>query len=107
RIADRIREILVTGPIAPPDPIAEKARKSAFRIFETMTSSAKKGFSTLQQSRPDIPFPQWPVAEKEEGNHLAHLLDGIATQLYFASGAFENNQRQPDGHVVSLEQKRR
>jgi hypothetical protein len=105
----RIREVLVTGPFDPPDPVAEKARTRAFNILEAMISSAQNGFLTLRQRHQNVPFADWPKADKEKANSLAQLADSISMQLYFASGAFDNttNHGQADAHMVSIEQKRR
>lgn len=107
RIVASIREVLVAVPISPEDLSSEKARTRAFQVFETITRSAQEGLSTLEKQYQRIPFYEWPETDKEKATQLTQIMDSIASQLYLASGAFENKQGQIDAYTVSLEQKRR
>jgi hypothetical protein len=107
RIVAALREILVSGPIDPPDPIAEAARTRSFMVLEEIATSVPKAFSVLQQTHKGKRFSEWPAQDREMINKMAQLLDCIATQLYFASGAYDEKPSQKSERHVSDEQKKR
>jgi len=106
-IVSHIREILVEGPIDPPDPISENARTRAFRILEEIVSSTQSGFVSLQARHANTLFSDWPKEEQERARSLAQLADSIASQLFFASGAFDSKANEAQAKPVSTEQKKR
>jgi hypothetical protein len=107
RIVFHIREILVAGPIDPPDPTFEKARARAFRSLEAIVSSAQSGCMALQRAHEQLPVDAWPTEDQEKLRKLAQVIDSVATQLYFASGAFVEKSNKDEMQPVSVEQKKR
>lgn len=73
-------------------------RKRALSLMERVLSATSKGLNRLQAQHQNVPFASWPVQEQEEARRLVHLADGIATEVYFASGAFDDQMRD-DGDV--------
>jgi hypothetical protein len=103
----RIREILVAGPVSPPDEHCEKARKRSFSILEAIVSSAQSGFFTVQQKNRNISFAEWPQADKQKVNRLAQLIDSVSMQLYFASGAYDAQNQNSEANTASLTREQR
>ncbi len=86
-IVSRIREILVEGPLDPPDPISEKARTRAFKIFEEIVSSSQNGFASLQARHANGPFSDWPKEEQDKARDLTQLAEQTAAKYIAQTGA--------------------
>jgi len=109
RIVSSLREILALGSVETPEPECEAARLRAFQLLETIIASAQRTFAEFQESHRGITFSELPQAEQNRARALVQLLDSISSQLYFASGAFDEkpNPKDPDRHPLSFSQKRR
>jgi hypothetical protein len=91
-IISRIRDILVAGPVSPEDPQAQVPRMRSFTIFEGIAKSVHAAYPALQKRNNDKPFQEWPTEDQELAREVLGLADSIATQLYFASGAYDKRQ---------------
>lgn len=94
------RDALTHGPVSPPDPKADAIRQRAISILERILHSALEGWNALKQSYDGSPINQWPQEDQDQAKSLLRLIDGVANEIYFASGAFED-KRQRDHMVAS------
>lgn len=93
-----LRDALTHGPVSPPDPKADAIRQRAISILERILHSALESWNTLKQSYDGIPINQWPQEDQDQAKSLLRLIDGVGSEIYFASGAFEDKQQRD--HVV-------
>jgi hypothetical protein len=109
RIILNLRELLVYGPIHPPDPIQDRVRRRAFHLMETVLGSVEGAFRELESEHRDVPFDSWSPETQEEAKLLARLADSISMEVYFASGAFEERKqdRGETSHLLDTDRKRR
>lgn len=84
----RQRGTLISGALDNEEEAAHGARARAFRLFETVAHQAFETTSRLLAEHKDQPFSGWPEAEKEEARRRFGILDLIARECYFASGAY-------------------
>ena len=54
-----------------------------------LLTSTSDALHELEAEAEDIAFDNWPSDKLQEARALGQLLDSMAKQLYFASGAFE------------------
>ena len=87
-----LRASLTHGSTDHPDPDADSVRSRALDLVERMLCSAHNGFQKLARRHEEVPAPQWAQSDQEVVNNLAQLLDGIGREIYFASGAFEQEK---------------
>jgi hypothetical protein len=108
-IVSNLREVLVVGAVEPPEPTCEAARLRAFQLLETIIASTQSAFDRFQETHKGVAFSELPQADQEQARGLVQLLDSISSQLYFASGAFDEkpNVNDPDRNPLSLHQKKR
>jgi hypothetical protein len=103
-IVSRIRDVLVAGPIQPIDPIAERVRLRSFALLAAIVRSAQNAFVALKSKNSGA--SEWTSEDKAKATSIAQIVDNISSQLFFASGSFESNSKNPED-VVSVEQKQR
>lgn len=90
-LASAFREILVDGPPDGSNSTAEAARRRAIDFVHGSTRSAAQAFRRGAQPRAGKNGDDRGKAPTEKQmQQLAHLLDGVASNLYFVSGAFED-----------------
>jgi hypothetical protein len=109
RIVSSLREILVLGSVETPAPDSEAARLRAFQLLETIIASAQDTFVKFQESHKGIAFSELPQADQDFARGIVQLLDSISSQIYFASGAFDEKPHvdDPNRHPLSFNQKKR
>jgi hypothetical protein len=89
-IAFLSRNPLTQGSAESPKVDQDAIRGRAWALIDRIVSKTTERFSQLIEQYPtDIPHASWPVREREEAKRLAELAEGLATELYFASGAFD------------------
>lgn len=108
-VAFALREILVEGSPEKPEPGVEAARLRAFQMLEALTKSAQNEFAKFQKSQEGKMLSELPKDVQNWARGIVQLLDTVASQLYFASGAYDekNGAGNPDSHPISLSQKQR
>jgi hypothetical protein len=62
--------------------------------METILRSAISQSEALDKKNQGIPFTSWLQADQGAGRSLAHLVDSICMQMYFASGAFKDSEEE-------------
>ena len=109
RVASALRERLVEGSPEKPEPRVEAARLRAFQMLEAITRSAQSEFERFQKSREGNMLAELSNELQKWVRGIVQLLDTVAAQLYFASGAYDqkNGAGSPDSHPISLSQKQR
>ena len=109
RIILNLRDLLTHGPVSPPDPTQDEVRQRALGLMANMLKSAHEGLNKLESEHKDMPFESWSPDEQERARTLARLVDSIGTEIYFASGAFEDEkqERGDPARVLSIEKKQR
>ena len=92
------REILVTGAVDPRDPEADAARQRSWRFLLRVTRGAAAEFrrGVEQKGNTHRVIEDRPTEEQMKG--LAHLLDSVGWNIYFASGAKDGDE--PPGEQV-------
>lgn len=84
----RQRGTLTSGTLENDADSAHAARGRAFKMFEIVANQAHEAASLLLEKYKDQPFDGWPEAEKDEIRRRFSVLDLIARECYFASGAY-------------------
>lgn len=109
RVAFALREILVEGSAEKPEPGVEAARWRAFQMLEAITKSAQNEFESFQKSQEGKTLADLPQEQQNWARNIVQLLDTVASQLYFASGAYDekNGNGNSESHPISLSQKER
>jgi hypothetical protein len=82
-----LRSWLNLGPVDPPNAEQDEVRRKSFDLLHRILSSVLRQTKELA----NIPFSSWSEADQEKGGSLARLADSICMQVYFASGAFQDN----------------
>jgi hypothetical protein len=81
------REWLVIGDIETLDLKAEKARTRTWGFYLNLLNTAQEKLEQFRESE---------TPKQEELDRAAQLIDGIASALYFASGAFEKTDKKDE-----------
>ena len=97
-----LRECFIIGSINSPDLLEEQVRSRAFEVTQKILSSIIKILKTLETNYKQVQFSQWPLAEQERAQNLIQIADSIATELYFASGAFDDKRNSAKDSAASL-----
>ncbi len=66
------------------------ARKRSFLVMEKILRSAFDHIHAFEEKSKGIPFASWTQEEQEAARSLAHLVDSVCMQMYFASGAYRD-----------------
>ncbi|MEW5925911.1 MAG: hypothetical protein AB1941_00355 [Gemmatimonadota bacterium] len=95
-LAVQFREVLTDGPIDGSEPEADAGRARAVDLVLRLTRSAarvfREGAETDGRKAPDA---RPADISEEQLKSLAHLLDSIGFDLYFASGAHDDEEEVP------------
>ncbi len=94
------REVLVTGAADPPDPDADDARRRVWSFLLRVTRGAVAEFRQGVVQKADshgVVTEDRPTEEQMKG--LAHLIDSVGSNIYFVSGAHDDDES-PDEQVL-------
>jgi hypothetical protein len=92
-----VRQALTYGPVAKPDPESEAVRGRAFSLTRRLLVSALSTLESLEKQ--ERPSGVWSDQDQAVGRGAGLVIDHIAREIYFASGAFK--QEPDDDHVPS------
>lgn len=87
------REALVLGAVEDEDPDVHARRRRALTFVQDVTTAAAQAFRegvAVAKASDGQPRDDAPTSEQLEA--LAHLLDSVALNMYFASGAYEDEE---------------
>ncbi|MBL8190653.1 MAG: hypothetical protein JNK38_21720 [Acidobacteria bacterium] len=105
-IVFNLRSWLNLGPVDPPNAEQDEVRSKSFDLLHHILSSVLRQTKELQAKYPSVPFSSWSEADQEKGRCLAHLADSVCMQIYFASGAYQDNNGEEKVPCGVLERKR-
>ena len=94
----RLRGYLDYGPIDPSEPAADAIRQRALRFMAAVVTSTIAASSEVEERHSGQAFDAWPPEDQELARSLAHLADTITTELYFASGAYEEKRPEKESN---------
>ncbi|HYE75991.1 MAG TPA: hypothetical protein VEF04_21780, partial [Blastocatellia bacterium] len=86
-----LRSWLNLGPVETPDTKQDEVRRKSFDLLHHLLSATLRQTKELEANYSGVPFASWSEADQEKGRDLAHLADSICMQVYFASGAYQDN----------------
>lgn len=81
-LAFQLRDVLTGGPVTSPNSAQDLMRQQAFELLEHLALNATTTLLTI------APGLQAPQDELERARSLAEIVESIAAQIYFASGAY-------------------
>lgn len=85
-----LRDYLTIGSIESPNPTEDEVRTRAFDLMDHILQSARKAYDELGAKYRDSQSGAWSDEDQEKVKQLVLLVDSVANQLYFASGAFDD-----------------
>jgi len=88
-----LREALLHGPTEAADQEADGVRQRALQVMLDLLRSSTSAIRSLEEQYSATPFDEWPDESKQKGKGLAHLVDGLAREVYFGSGAYDAKQQ--------------
>jgi hypothetical protein len=91
-----LRNVVVLGPTDGSEPDTDRARQRGLDLLLRITRGAKKAFHAAVEAARD-PEANGPALQlsQEDLRSLAHILDGVGSNLYFESGAYTSGNRKP------------
>jgi signal recognition particle GTPase len=104
-----LRNVLSHGAFDATDSREHAIRRRALDLFLRIVRSAKGQLRELEGTHSETPFDEWPDSDKENTKRLVRVLDHAATELYFASGAFNDRgqNRLPGQRELTADERRR
>jgi hypothetical protein len=97
-----LREPLTQGSAASPDPHDKAIRERAFDLLTRLVASTRRELDRIESQNPSLGFTSWPPSDREAVKNLSKLLDHVAKEVYFASGAFREKNRNQEGRNKTL-----
>lgn len=108
-LAFDLRNIINVGEVGSSESREDVARSRGIDLMLRLLRATREALSSADERSRESPVDDWPTADQEDLKHLLQLADNIAIQVFFASGAFDNElphedrRNRPLGH---LEKKR-
>jgi hypothetical protein len=97
-----LRAPVTHGPAEPPDAVAEAVRRRAVDLLDRILRSARDGLRQFEKLHAGVPVNEWPQHDQETVKSLLRLIDGVGTESYFASGAYDGKHQGQPGEVRGL-----
>ena len=85
----RFREILISGPVDPPDPARDAARRRSWSFLLRVVRGAAAEFRRDVKRQEDTQDSSGKGPRQEQMEGLARLLDSVGSNIYFVSGAYD------------------
>ncbi|NPA76202.1 MAG: hypothetical protein GXN93_00400 [Candidatus Diapherotrites archaeon] len=107
-VLGNLREALTYGPTDRVDPQADAVRRRALDLLHLLLRSTQSSLREVENRHAAWPFSDWPVSDQETVKSLLHLIDRIATEVYFASGAYDarRQKQKREVHEITPQSKR-
>jgi hypothetical protein len=90
-----VRDALTHGRSGSTTSDEDAVRQRAWNLISHLVRSGSEGLNCLQIAYANVLFDNWPDEEKAMIQSLVRLIDHLASQIYFASGAYQ--QKNPGG----------
>ena len=91
-LATGFREILVAGEVNPPNPEVEAARRRSWSFLLRVTRGAVAEFRRGEEREGNTLHVAEDNPTEKQMTDLAHLLNSVGWNIYFASGAHDSNK---------------
>lgn len=92
-LVPQLRELIIHGAVSGSDPEDEAARGRAIDFLTRVTRSASRAFrEAVEVQDGSKQGGNSPALDEDQLSSLAHLLDNVGSNLYFASGAFDGGE---------------
>lgn len=82
-----LREALGYGPAQPDDPKAEAVRRRSIDLVVRILRTARSGIHQFESEHGERPEQSWSEDEKKTAQALGKVMNAVAEQVFFASGA--------------------
>jgi hypothetical protein len=92
-ILTHLREPLMYGPTHTPDPTQDAVRRRALDLLDRIVRSARGALREIEGHYSGIPFNEWPLHDQDSAKSLAHLIDHVGSEVYFASGVYDRKRK--------------
>lgn len=92
QVLHHLRDPLTHGSTDRPDSGQDAVRRRAFDLLARLLRSARDGLRRMEQDLAEVQFVSWPEVDQNRMRSLARLVDDIGSQIYFASGAFDDRR---------------
>jgi hypothetical protein len=102
RIVLSLRDLLTYGPVDPTIPAQDAVRGRAINLMEIALDSTIAALQDLEDEYGELPFGSWPEDKQELMRSLGQLIDSVAAEILFASGAFEEKKQQKGEQAQTL-----
>jgi len=91
-----LRSPVTNGPTSPQDPNQDAVRHRALQLLEHILRSALAGLREIEQRTSQVPSNDWTLQDRNKATSVARIIDQVGSEVYFASGAYDNiPQKQP------------
>lgn len=100
KIAFDLRGPLTKGDAEIPNPEEDALRGRAFTLMGRMLRATVDKLNALQSKNQNT--REWPSEDEEEVKKFLHIADTISGEIYFASGAFDDESGEADSSKVPL-----
>lgn len=108
QLVRHFRQATTFGPVNVADPEKDRVRLRAWRLIETLLKYSIDGVQRIVAKNKEVPYGEWDQTDKDALKALQTLIDHLATELYFASGAYrQGGQTAEEDEDVSDEAARR
>jgi hypothetical protein len=101
-----LREALTHGLAQPEDPKAEAIRRRSIELVERILGAARSGIDQFERAHVETPERSWSEDEKKTAQALGKVMNAVAEQVFFASGALSLRLPSP-GQQAGLTQEQR
>jgi KaiC/GvpD/RAD55 family RecA-like ATPase len=101
-VASRLRTVFTLGPINPPDAKQDAIRQRGFYLMERILDSTISAIGEIQKNNSGVEFDSWTNEAKQEVRDFLKVVEHVAKEMYFASGAFHESQSVADANRSSL-----
>ena len=86
------RANLISGPVDPPDPAIDAARRRSWTFLLRITRGAAAEFGRGVERQDDVQDSAEDGPTEAQMKDLANLLESVGSSIYFASGALDDDQ---------------
>lgn len=95
----RLRNRLNYGPVGSAEPTQDEVRQRALGLLHRLLEVAQDGLQQLETYQQGTEV--WPETNQEQARSLLRLIEQIALEIYFVSGAYDRSQTsaESDDHV--------
>lgn len=107
KIGGIVRGLLARGSNDTQTTTNDNVRKGAWDLMDRLCKSATTSWRILHEKMDGRSWEEWSESECEQRSKLAHLLDSLSMDFYFASGAFDEKMEKPETRPLTAPEKQR